>query len=141
MSREKTRPTMRVSRNQTKVVRAASIRRYRPPYENCTTRLPAPLNSSRRVAREAYATLPRYRLRCAWSMSIIYHRSRPRSVKHRRSRNGQIGSAARDNEIDGQLARQTDIRVVLGIAAAKDRELRQLGLDVVYLEANVIEEL
>ena len=31
---------------------------YRPPYENCTTRLPASLNPSRRVAREVDATLP-----------------------------------------------------------------------------------
>ena len=45
--------------------RAVPIRRYRPPYKTCMSRLPAPLNPSRRVAREANATLPRSRLRCA----------------------------------------------------------------------------
>ena len=108
MSREKTRPTTRVSRNQTKVVRAAPIRRYRPPYENCTDRLPAPFNSSRRVAREGDATLPRSRPRCARWTSTIYHRSRP-----------QIGSARGKSEMDGQLARQASIKTVLGIAAVK----------------------
>ena len=119
MSREKTRPTPRGSRNQTKVLRAAPIREYRPPYENYTTRLPAPLNPSSRVAREADATLPRSRLRCARSTSIIYHRSRPRSAKHRRPRTGQVGSAHGKNEMEGQLARQASIRPVLGIAAEK----------------------
>ena len=80
MSQEKTRPTTRVSRNQTKVVRAAPIRRYRPPYENCTTRLQALLDLSRSVARKADATLPRSRLRCVRWTSIIYRRSRPRSL-------------------------------------------------------------
>ena len=93
MSREKTRPTTRANRNQTKVVRAASIRRYRSPFENCTTRLPALLNPSRRVVREADATLPRSRLQCARWTSIIYRWSRPRSVKHRRPRNDPTGSA------------------------------------------------
>ena len=59
---------------------------------NCKTRLPAPLNPSRRVAREAYAILPLSRLRCARWTSIIYHRSRSRSAKHKRPRNGQIGN-------------------------------------------------
>ena len=119
MSREKTRPTTRVSRNRTKVVRAAPIRRYRPPYENCTTRLPVPLNPSRRVAREADATLPRSRLRCARWTSIIYHRSRTRSAKYRRPRNGRIGNARGKSEMDRQLACQASIRTVLGIAAVK----------------------
>ena len=119
MSREKSRPTTRVSRNQTKVVRAAPIRRYRPPYENCTTRLPAPLNPSRRVAREADATLPRSRLRCARWTSIIYHRGRPRSAKHRLPRNGRIGSARGKSEMSGQLARQASIRTVKHWRAAK----------------------
>ena len=115
MSREKTRPTTRVSRNQTQVIRAAAIGRYRPPYENCTTRLPAPLHPSHRVARETDALLPRFRLRCARWTSIIYHRSRSLSAKHRRPRNGQIGSARGKSEMDGQLARQASIRTVLGI--------------------------
>ena len=106
MSREKTCPTTIVSRNQTKVIRAAPIRRYRPPYENCTTRLPAPLNPPLRVAREADATLPHPRLRCVRWTSIIYHRSRPRSAKHRRPRNGQNWQRARKSEMDGQLALQ-----------------------------------
>ena len=50
MSREKTRPTTRRNRNQTKVVRVAPTRRTRPPYENCTTRSPAPLNASHRTS-------------------------------------------------------------------------------------------
>ena len=44
---------------------------------------------------------------------------------------------ARKNEMDGQLARQAGIRMVLGMAAVKDRELRQLDVDMAYLEANV----
>ena len=36
---------------------------------------------------------------------------------------------------------QASIRVVLGIAAVKDRELRQLDVDIAYLEAGVKEEL
>ena len=36
---------------------------------------------------------------------------------------------------------QASIRMVLGIAAVKDWELRQLGVDMAYLEANVEEEL
>ena len=119
MSREKTRPTARVSRNQTKVVRAAPIRRYRPLYENCTTLLLAPLNPSRRVAREAYSTLPRSWLRCARWTSTICHRSRRRSAKHRRLWNDRIDSARGKREMDGQLARQASIRTVLGISAAK----------------------
>ena len=105
MKREKTRSMKRVSRNQTKVFRAAPIRKHRPQYENYTTRLPAPLNPPRRVAREADATPPRSRLRCARWTSIMYHRSRPRSAKHRRPWNRQIGSARR-SKMDGQLARQ-----------------------------------
>ena len=137
MSREKTRPTTKMTRNQIKVVRAAPIRRYRPPYENCTTGLPAPLNPSRRVAREVGATLPRSRLRRARWTSIIYRRGRPRSAKHRRPRNGQIGSAHGKSKMDGQLARQASIRMVLGIEAVKDWELRQLDVDMAYLEANI----
>ena len=72
ISREKTRPTTRVSRNQNKVVRAAPIRRYQPPYEDCTTHLPAPLNPPRRAAREADATLPRSR-----SLSCDFSRRQP----------------------------------------------------------------
>ena len=45
--------------------------------QNCTTRSRVPLNPSRRVAREADATLPRSRLRCARWTSTICHRSRP----------------------------------------------------------------
>ena len=119
MSRKKTRSTTRVSRNKAKVVGAAPVRRYRPPYENCTTHLPAPLNPSRRVARKAYATLPRSRLRCARWTSIIYDRSQPRSAKYRRPRDGQIGSAREKSEMDGQLARQDGIRTMLGTAAVK----------------------
>ena len=103
MSREKTRPMTRVSRNQTKVVRAAPIRRYRPPYINFTTRLPAALNPSRRVAREACATLPHSRLRCARWMSIIHHRSRALSAKRRRPRSGEIGSARAKAKWTGDL--------------------------------------
>ena len=98
ISREKTCPTTRVSRNQTKVVRAAPVRRHRPPYENCTACLPAPLNPSRRVARKENTTLPCSRLRCARWTSINYHQSRPRSTKHTRPRNDQI-SSARKKEI------------------------------------------
>ena len=36
---------------------------------------------------------------------------------------------------------QASIRMVLGIAAVKDWELRQLDVDMAYLEANVKEEL
>ena len=41
------------------------------------------------------------------------------------------------SEMDGQLARQASIRMVLGIAAVKDWELRQLDVDMAYLEVNV----
>ena len=43
--------------------------------------------------------------------------------------------------MDGQLARQASIRMVLGIAAVKDWELRQLDVDMAYLEAGVKEEV
>ena len=43
--------------------------------------------------------------------------------------------------MDGQLARQANVRMVLGIATVKDWELRQLDVDMAYLEANVKEEL
>ena len=108
MSREKTRPTKRVSRNQTKVFRAAPTRKYPPQYETYTTRLPVPLNPSRRFAREANATLPRSRLRCARWTSIIYHRSQPRSAKHRRPRNGQIDNARA--EANGRATRALGMR-------------------------------
>ena len=41
------------------------------------------------------------------------------------------------SEMDGQLARQASITMVLGIAAVKDWELRQLDVDMAYLEVNV----
>ena len=47
---------------------------------------------------------------------------------------------ARKSEMDEQLARQTSIRMVLGIAAVKDWEFRQLDVDMAYLEAGVEEE-
>ena len=43
--------------------------------------------------------------------------------------------------MDGQLAHQASIRMVLGIAAVKDWELRQLDVDMAYLEVGVTEEL
>ena len=156
------------------MVRAAPIRRYLPPYENCTTRLPAHLNSSRRVAREADATLPRSRLRCARWTSTICHRSRPRFAKHSRPRNGKIGSAvenrngwatrARKIGKDGRIEKyqcrfvtrgfrqikgihydesssptpsQAGMRMVFSIAAVKEWKLRQLDVDMAYLEADV----
>ena len=199
MSREKT-PTTRVSRNQTNVVRAAPISRCRPPYENCTTLLPASLNPSRIVVGEADATLPCSRLRCARWTSIIYHRSRhaPRSTgvpgmaklaARAQKRNGRatrapgVGGSSRPKGKmvlgtkiifkrkvgkDGRIKKykykfvaqvfeqiigihydesssptpsQTSIRMVLGIAGVKDWELRQLVVDMAYLEANVKEEL
>ena len=39
--------------------------------------------------------------------------------------------------MDGQLTRQVSMRMVLGIAAVKDWELRQLDADMAYLEAGV----
>ena len=48
---------------------------------------------------------------------------------------------ARKSEMDGQLARQASISMVLGIAAVKDWELRQLDDDMAYLEVGVKEEL
>ena len=44
---------------------------------------------------------------------------------------------ARKSEMYGQLVRQASIKVVLGIAAMKDWELRQLDVDMAYLEANI----
>ena len=51
------------------------------------------------------------------------------------------GHRAWKGKIDGQLTRQASIRMVLGIAAVKDWELRQLNVDMAYLEANEKEEL
>ena len=48
---------------------------------------------------------------------------------------------ARKSEMDGQLARQASIRMVFGIAAVKNWELRQLDVDMAYLESGVTEEL
>ena len=48
---------------------------------------------------------------------------------------------ARKSKMDGQLARQASIRMVLDIAAVKDWELRQPDVDTAYLEANVKGEL
>ena len=186
----KTSPTTRVSRNQTKVVRAAPIRRYRPPYENCTTRLPVALNPSRRVVREADATLPRSRLQCARRTSMIYHRSRhaPQSTvvpewsnwqrarqvwevvsrpkgkvvlgtktifKRKIGKDGRIEKykcrfvaqvfrqikGIHYDESSSPTPSQASIRMVLGTAAVKDGELRQLDVNMAYLEANVKEEL
>ena len=47
---------------------------------------------------------------------------------------------ARKSEMDEQLARQTSIRMVLGIAAVKDWEFPQLDVDMAYLEAGIEEE-
>ena len=47
----------------------------------------------------------------------------------------------RKRKMDGQLARQTSIRMVLGIAVVKDWELRQFDVDMAWLELNVKEEL
>ena len=137
MRREKTRPMTRVSRNQTKVVRAAPIRMYWPPYENCTPLLPALLNPSRRVAREADSTPPRSRLRCARWTSTICHRSRPRSAKYRRHRNGQIGSARGRSKMDGQLARQASISTVLGITAVKHLRAANRALQYLWCSKDV----
>ena len=87
--------------------------------QNCTTRLPATLNPSRRVAREVDATLPRSRLLCARWTSTICHRNRPRSAKLRRPWNGQIGSAHGKSEVVGHLARQASVPAVFDIAAVK----------------------
>ena len=43
--------------------------------------------------------------------------------------------------MDGQLARPASIRMVLGITALKDWELRQLDVDIAYLEAGAKDEL
>ena len=51
------------------------------------------------------------------------------------------GQRACKREMYGQLARQASIRMVLDIAGVKDWELRQLDVDMAYLEANVKEEL
>ena len=48
---------------------------------------------------------------------------------------------ARKSKMDGQLARQASIRMVLDITAVKDWELRQPDVDTAYLEANVKGEL
>ena len=48
---------------------------------------------------------------------------------------------ARKSEMDGQLARQASIRMVFGIAAVKNWEIRQLDVDMAYLESGVTEEL
>ena len=57
----------------------------------------------------------------AWTLTI-FHRSRPLSAKHKRPRNGQIGSAHGKNEMNEQLARQASRRMGLGIGAVKDWE-------------------
>ena len=80
---------------------------FRPPYENCMTRLPAPFNPSRRVAREGRRAL--------WT-SIVCHRSRPRSARDvnylppepttiRKAHHGMAKLAARAEKRNGRVTR------------------------------------
>ena len=198
MSQEKTRPTTRVSRNQAKMVRAAPIRRYRPPYENCTTRLPVPdpqpvTQSRTRSGHDAALLQAPMRavdvnrfppepttLRSAQASPEWPNWQRPRKsemdgqlarqvwevvsrpkgktvlgtktiFKRNIGKNGQIEKYNRRfaaqgfrqikgihyDESSSPTPSQASIRMVLGIAAVKDWELRQLDIDMAYLAANV----
>ena len=160
MNPEKTRPTTRSGRDAASrqtPMRAVDVN-HLPP-EQTTLRkaqaFPGWPNWQRahksemdgQLARQVWEVVPRPKGKTVLGTKTIFKRKigkdgRIKKCKYRLVAQGfRQTKGIHHDESSSPTPSQGTIRMVLGIAAVKDWELRQLDFDMAYLEANVKEEL
>ena len=99
------------------------------------------------LERQVWEIVPRPKVKTVLGTQTIFKRKIGKNERIQKYKCKFVAQGFREikgihyDESSSPTPSQASMRMVLGIAAVKNWELRQLGVDMAYLEANVKEEL